>query len=51
MPLANGADRSFFLDNRIVSSNATAFEKIINHRKNVLEWLQGDMRTSAFRDT
>jgi hypothetical protein len=51
MPLACGTYRSFFVDNRIISINAAVFAVSINHEKSVLEWLKGQLRTSAMRET
>jgi hypothetical protein len=49
-PLAYGTNRSFFLDKRIVSINAAVFAMSINHRKSMLEWLKGQLRTSAMKE-
>lgn len=38
------------LENRIIRINAAAFEMRIIHRKTVLEWTKGQMRTSALRE-
>jgi len=50
MPLDYGTDRSFFLDDRIISINAAVFEMSIIHRETVLEWAKGQIRTSALRE-